>query len=65
MSLTVKILEFRLPKPKANLIGRVEFRGKCNSIFKLLLFFSSSFHFVQFTLNFFVLRFNLKLFKDI
>lgn len=28
MSLTVRILEFRLPKPKTNLIGRVEFRGK-------------------------------------
>ncbi|XP_031628335.1 otoferlin isoform X2 [Contarinia nasturtii] len=31
MSLTVKILEFRLPKPKANLIGRVEFRGMAHT----------------------------------
>ncbi|XP_055296702.1 otoferlin isoform X2 [Sitodiplosis mosellana] len=31
MSLTVRILEFRLPKPKANLIGRVEFRGMAHT----------------------------------
>lgn len=28
MSLTVRIVEFRLPKAKTNLIGRVEFRGE-------------------------------------
>lgn len=28
MSLTVKINQFHLGKPKANLIARVEFRGK-------------------------------------
>lgn len=28
MSLTVRIIQFQLPKPKNNLIGRVEFRGK-------------------------------------
>lgn len=31
MSLTVRVSEFRLPKPKANLIGRVVFRGKFKS----------------------------------
>lgn len=31
MSLTVRIVEFRLPKAKSNLIGRVEFRGKCST----------------------------------
>lgn len=28
MSLTVKIVQFQLPKTKSNLIARVEFRGK-------------------------------------
>ena len=28
MSVTVKINRFHLPKAKANLIGRIEFRGK-------------------------------------
>lgn len=41
MSLTVRILEFRLPKPKANLIGRVEFRGKLHWQFMLNKYFSS------------------------
>lgn len=33
MSLTVKIVQFQLPKAKTNLIGRVEFRGEYFSNF--------------------------------
>ena len=45
MSLTVRINKFQLPKPKANLLGRVEFRGKYQAqggyfhLFNLRFFF--------------------------
>ncbi|XP_055370842.1 otoferlin-like [Condylostylus longicornis] len=35
MSLTVKLIQFRLPKAKSNLIGRVEFRGVAHTTSEL------------------------------
>lgn len=59
MSLTVRILEFRLPKPKSNLIGRVEFRGECilNYYFSVLF----CFHFLNTFLTIFLLMWWFKL----